>query len=213
MLTQAIHKNELHNPIPVHAAATNFNGTINITGVGAWAQINNDHQGSEIPAFKIDTLAKLFDFMDVNIIKIDVEGAEMMVLEGMVDLLEKNPNVEIIFESNAYTCGLFIIPLKSLNSFLKHAAYNIYAFTSEDTHLRSLSEDSFQDVIIADYLATKKDLSYFVKETTPEERINSMLADIEPSIIHAAYLINNVEQAPKSIKEDHPGFKQNSKSY
>lgn len=40
-----------------------------------------------------------------------------------------------------------------------------------------------------------------------------MLADIEPSIIHAAYLINNVEQAPKSIKEDHPGFKQNSKSY
>lgn len=106
--------------------------------------------------------------MDVNIIKIDVEGAEMMVLEGMVDLLEKNPNVEIIFESNAYTCGLFIIPLKSLNSFLKHAAYNIYAFTSEDTHLRSLSEDSFQDVIIVDYLATKRIFHISSKKQHPK---------------------------------------------
>lgn len=52
-----------------------------------------------------DSLDRLFASVDrpISIIKIDVEGSEAAVLEGMVDLVKRNPQVKIVLEWALWT--------------------------------------------------------------------------------------------------------------
>jgi len=60
------------------------------------------NQYIDVPSIKLDNNNFLNEKIDF--IKIDVEGAEMLVLDGMTKLLEKNNNVKIIMEYNPLMC-------------------------------------------------------------------------------------------------------------
>lgn len=205
LLSQAIYKNALRNVIAVHAAVSDSTGVLGITGESAWARIDKySNNGIEVPACTLDTLTQIYDFCAATIIKMDVEGAEMAVLAGMERMLAMNPDVEFIFESNAYTCALFEYSFVKLKLFFENKGYNLYCFNKDS--LSPCTALSFQESITQDYLATKKELvsceRFTIRSQTTEELINTMLAHCEHSIVHSAYFVQSIKNVPDEIRQD-----------
>lgn len=204
LLSEAIRKNSLRNVVAVHTAATEKAGVVTMAGDSAWALINQQGHGIEVPALTIDALTEIYDFVDACVIKIDVEGAEMSVLNGMKSLFKHNPDVDIIFESNAYTCALFGYSVKELKRFFEKSGYQLYCFN--DGSLSPHSSDDFQEIVTLDYLATKKDLSslkpFSVKALSTEEIIDNMLHHLQHSVYHCAYFAVTIDKAPAKIREN-----------
>jgi FkbM family methyltransferase len=54
----------------------------------------------EVETVTLDSFFASLGWPSVDLIKIDVEGAEKMVFEGMRELIHRNPNLKIVFELN-----------------------------------------------------------------------------------------------------------------
>lgn len=188
----------------MHAAATEKAGVVTMVGDSAWALINQQGNGIEVPALTIDALTETYDFVDACVIKIDVEGAEMSVLRGMEALFKNNSDVDIIFESNAYTCALFGYSVKRLKCFFENLGYQLYCFNNNT--LSPHSSEGFQEIVTLDYLATKKNLAglgkFIVKALSTEEIIDNMLHHLQHSVYHCAYFAVTIDKAPENIKQN-----------
>jgi FkbM family methyltransferase len=204
LLLESIKKNQLKNVTCVHAAATNFSGIVNIAGESAWASIGANSNGIEVPATTLDTLTQVYNFSDAKIIKIIVQGAELMVLKGMENLFDVNPNIEVIFEANAWTCGNSGYSIKTLKLFFEDMGYNLYCL--RDNILSPSSSRHFQEAIHNNYLATKREIKqcndFEVRALSNYEIIDAMLADMQHSNLHMAYFLSNLKNAPNEIKND-----------
>lgn len=203
LLSESIKKNKLNNVTVVHCAASDQPGILKMKGSSAWGQINKDGYGTAVPALTIDTLAQINDFLDAKLIKIDVEGAELSVFAGMENLLSSNNDIEILFESNTYACASYNHSPKKLKAFFSSLGYNIYRF--KDMELIPVSDTDTQEIIIVDYLATKKTphvKNFKIKSLSLDETIHLMTTDAKGSAFQAAYFLTILEDSPTSIKND-----------
>ena len=101
LLVKALSENGLTNVIPFHLAASNDFTQVNLRGNSAWASIADEGVG-DTPAIPLDNLLKLFDRGNPDLIKIDVEGHEIPVLQGLKEIL-LNARPMLIVEGNAWT--------------------------------------------------------------------------------------------------------------
>ena len=104
-LVAGVALNELWNVHCYHAAAGNQNvghQTLNV-GVNDWSgfgcsvehfPVNGETRPERVPALRIDSL----DLMDVGLVKIDVEGHERHVLQGLRITLSRSGNPPILLE-------------------------------------------------------------------------------------------------------------------
>ena len=66
----------------------------------------------------LDDYFKSVNWPTIDLIKMDIEGAEQMALEGMIWLSKKNPNLRIIMEYDLNNLSFFEADEKSLDSTL-----------------------------------------------------------------------------------------------
>ena len=76
----------------------------------------------------LDACAKQHGICDVDLIKIDVEGGEYRVLLGAKEVLAANPNVTIVFESEADWCERAGCRQQDAFALLRGAGFDLYAW-------------------------------------------------------------------------------------
>jgi FkbM family methyltransferase len=96
-LSANIQRNAMTNVVAINLAITNFRGTIDLhiadtrnTGMSSIAAFADESgETVTVPCDTLDNIANDHSLDRVDRIKIDVEGAEMMVLKGMENTLRK----------------------------------------------------------------------------------------------------------------------------
>jgi FkbM family methyltransferase len=100
-LVRNIEVNGFTNIIPVQKAASNRSGKGRLflchDAAGHSMYVNDEEGSIEIEVTTVDDFICEID-TPVDLIKMDVEGAEMSVLEGMLGTIKRNPSLKIITE-------------------------------------------------------------------------------------------------------------------
>ncbi|MEL6842391.1 MAG: FkbM family methyltransferase [Bacteroidota bacterium] len=97
-----------------------------------------------IPVFDFATLEKVVNFESVSVLKIDVEGAELEVLNGLYPLIQKEQPIILIEILPAYnTENTFRIERQdNIQALLQKADYTMFRVIKEDETLKGLAEIS-----------------------------------------------------------------------
>ena len=105
ILRTNIHNNEIKNAQLIQSAVTNFNG---VSELHESAINSGDHrlvETNRISGSKVETVTTTLDtfceqnnITKVDVIKIDVQGSEFAVLDGMQKLLDQNKKLALIIE-------------------------------------------------------------------------------------------------------------------
>jgi hypothetical protein len=74
---------------------------LQVGGYGAWAQVLLGSEGTPVPCLCLEDLSRAYSFSGPELIKMDIEGAELAVVEGAKGFLEPKRCPYIIFEANA----------------------------------------------------------------------------------------------------------------
>jgi FkbM family methyltransferase len=113
--------NKRQNVIPLNIAVSNYEGRIKLymASSSGWHSINprvaRYGKYIEVPCKTLDNVLKELSISKVDWIKIDVEGAELMVLEGSQETLAQNKNLKIILEVTSSNEKAVLSILKRLN--------------------------------------------------------------------------------------------------
>ncbi|MGI0084715.1 MAG: FkbM family methyltransferase [Nitrososphaerales archaeon] len=93
ILTKNFEANHLSNARVISGAVTDFSGTVRLgcAPASGWTGFyyRTADKWVEVPAFTVDSLVRSLRLTHVDVIKIDVEGAEGRVLDGMTDTFRR----------------------------------------------------------------------------------------------------------------------------
>lgn len=184
LLSEALIKNNFNNCHIVSGAAFDRNGYVHIKGTSAYGTICDNESELRIPAFTVDSILKEHDFLDADLVKIDIEGAELKALAGMKHFFTENTSADFIFEANGAHCVANGYMPRDLIKLFESKGYNIYLITNRLLCPRTSVD--FQEFGIVDYLATKKNLAEYLKEFSIGE------IPTERTIITALKTMNNM---------------------
>jgi FkbM family methyltransferase len=162
-LIRAIIENNLVNITVAPIALYDRPASIGIFGFSAWGGV--DLTGTAPNRCYADKLANVmlaYGFADADIVKIDIEGAELPALTDIEIITEKNDHVEFIFESNSHTCALYGYKSQDLVSRFEKLGFNCYYFRGQ--HLSPCSSKRVQPRIVEDILATRASLNELITE-------------------------------------------------
>jgi len=81
-----------------------------------------------VPSITIDDISRAYDFQDVQILKMDIEGAEIVTLDGASQLLQQNQQLMIIFEANYWGCWKFNYRTPSVLKKVGDYGFDLYLF-------------------------------------------------------------------------------------
>jgi FkbM family methyltransferase len=127
-------------------------GFLGIAGKSAWGVVAPGSQLS-IAAVAIDDYVAAKGIEQVDLMKIDIEGAELEALRGADNVL-RDRKPDIVFECNAVTCGNRGYSLKELQRLLESKGYRLFRLALG--RLCPWRSDLVQEVIYADYFATMR---------------------------------------------------------
>ena len=139
LLLKNIEKNNSNSVVPVQKAVTNTTGSIKlfIAKDPSGHSIGSDNPHQRAILVDSTTLDDFFACREypIHIIKIDVEGAEMAVLQGMRDIIAKNQQLNIFTEFNpgALTRAGFL-PTEYLQM-LVNCGFEIYVINEQKQSL------------------------------------------------------------------------------
>jgi FkbM family methyltransferase len=118
-----------------------------------------------IPINTIDNISQSVDLTDIKMIKIDVEGAELEVLESMKDLIQKNQPLILIEVLPAYSKDntVRIERQEKIEALLTLLDYCIYKIVKTNEKVESIKQLStfgiHQDIEDCDYIFVPKELN------------------------------------------------------
>lgn len=95
-----------------------------------------------VPAFRFDDVWEIFENPKIGLIKIDVEGAELKVLQGMAKTIQTQRPIficEVLFASLSHDFEDYSIRVKALNKLLHDMHYHIFLINKNDSHLEKLT--------------------------------------------------------------------------
>lgn len=140
-----------------NVAVSDREETVHFVSAGPYGHISgggkNGVVGIDVQAIRIDDYVRGHNIQDVALIKMDIEGAELMALRGMTRLL-KDVHPDIIIESNGHTLHDFN---ETPNTLLAHLHQFGYRFFYE--HGPKTYEARFGDPQVnctVDYLCTTR---------------------------------------------------------
>jgi FkbM family methyltransferase len=88
--------NELSNVTPLQVAAAESDGTATISDLSNHVRnttLADADDGIEVPARRLETVAKSLDLTQIDLLKMNIEGAEVSALRGLGPLLGKTRHV------------------------------------------------------------------------------------------------------------------------
>ncbi len=142
-LTKNIEMNGYMNIVPVQKAVSNKNGVAQLF-IDAKDPLFHRLQDSENTQNTIEVSTVTLDdfFRDkgykVDLIKMDVEGAEMFALEGMQSILKENNNLVIFSELNPHLLELSgVRPINYLNKLVENG-FKVYEIDEENKAIHNV---------------------------------------------------------------------------
>lgn len=150
ILLKNIEINGFKNVIPVNKAVTNKPGKISFyinkrnTGDNRIRDFEGSSKKIEVEAITLDDYFS--DYMgSVNFIKMDIQGAEGLALEGMKKLIESNRNIKIISEFWPIEMDKNII---KHTDFLEYFVKNNFSFYEVFENSNNVAKTSADELII-----------------------------------------------------------------
>lgn len=143
-LKNNISKNNLDSRVNVESFALGqSNGKLNFklfnesnqTGWGGLTIQGNEEEGKAEIEVEVKTLDSYFDThpeIEIDVLKIDVEGADTWVLKGAEKLLEKKRIKHIFYEANKLRMERLNIDPSEAIEFLRSKGYRVTSFGEED---------------------------------------------------------------------------------
>lgn len=88
--------NRLHNVVALQVAASDVEGELSITDLDEHVGntvLSAEDGGTRVPARSLDDIASDLGVADVNLLKMNIEGAEALAIKGMEELVERTHHV------------------------------------------------------------------------------------------------------------------------
>ena len=205
LLEAAIKKNKLSNIQVIHCAVYDRDCQVNITGLSAYATVKATGDMS-VQALTLDSIIEKHHIAYVNLVKMDVEGCELRVLNGAEIFFKNNPDVDVIFEANGAHCFANGYMPQDIMQELERRGYSLYMIFGNLIIERKAHD--FQEPGITDYIATKKKLDdiaagFEFRPMPSEERIRQVvraLTQMTPG--YRRFMLKQLESAPGDIVND-----------
>jgi FkbM family methyltransferase len=165
-LQENININQFQNQIIIHQhAISNKNGTLKFV-LESESEINHIHSGNNkeknlvtVKSSTLDKIARDSKIKHVDLLKVDVEGAELLVFKGAKKLFKEKRIETIVFELNK-NINNFGYSAKDLISLLKNN--NFFVFKFENQKLILINEN-FQSIKTTNLVAILKDIKAIKK--------------------------------------------------
>jgi FkbM family methyltransferase len=195
LLTAALAKNWFASPVwPIHAAASDSFGLLRLEGDSAWAHVSATG-GVSVPAAPAGEILKVIGLARPNLIKIDVEGFEHAVLQGLGEVIA-DCGPDIVVE-------VFPRQMKSLEH-LQSLGYRPYLISAG--RLIRTSWDRFNPMMVADYFCTRGEIGavlagHRVCDYTPENLVELVRRESrEGNPLHRASIAARLPTAPPEVR-------------
>ena len=204
MIRASAELNKLETLRLVLGAVWHSSGAVGIAGHSAWGTV---HAGARtmVAALRIDDYVAQHSIVRVDMLKLDVEGAERAALTGAMRLIERD-HPDILFESNTLTCGAANYSYRALLRMLGEFGYRLFRVGSGVLHPWSGSD--VQEIVQTDYLATTRQdeeiagrCGWPIRALTVEEQAASVLGEDRFGDFHRMHLLAIRDQLPKMVRE------------
>jgi FkbM family methyltransferase len=151
----------------IQAAAAAVSGVLPFREDGVFGEIwppngptNGARRVQPVPAVRIDDVLERLGLEAVDVLKMDVEGYELEVLDGLSRTLEKAPPPWVVFESNGPALGRQGRTIRELKEALVALGYSLFLIDRKvPGRLIPVSSNDIQTEHAADYLAARGDRS------------------------------------------------------
>ena len=171
-------------------------GEVFFTGDAAWGTTNSSSDGQKSIQTTLDKLD-----IPADLIKIDIEGSELECLQGARKYLKKY-SPDLIIELNAAACGNHGYSQREILKELVYQGYNIYRISGEKS-LVPWQIDDYQEIIYADYFATKrkrkkliKALKLEIEVRSQEKSICKFVSQLIHDPLHSWYHLTTLDRVP-----------------
>lgn len=152
LLVRNIEANGYKNVLPVQKAVSNKVETTRLflspDGNTGWHRIYDSQDGWDSIEIETVTLDEFFKDKEgrIDVIKMDVEGAEMAVLQGMSHILKGNDNLKIFTEFMPMLLEKFgSSPEGYLSQLIKHG-FKLYGIDEQKEQIRPFDMDSLRQM-------------------------------------------------------------------
>lgn len=168
LLRHNIAVNNLKNVTVVERAVSNKSGTAQFAVCydGAMNSLaKTDHPGQKIKAWQtietisLDEFVRKMNINKVNLIKIDVEGAEKLVIEGAAATFQSQEQLMILLEANNLNASSFNYSVWELLSELIDRGFNMYYFDRMSSFSKVAGYDAKLGTKIYNFIASKQQMS------------------------------------------------------
>lgn len=148
--------NRLDNLTVVEAAVSDRPGVVRFREDGAYGQVTIDAGPNvvEVRAAPVTDLLREQGLDRVDVIKMDVEGHELPVIDGMRELLARPDAPPVVFESNRHTLHTAGATPADLLTRFEALGYRVHLIGPGE--LVEADSSSFQVETVSDYLASKQ---------------------------------------------------------
>jgi FkbM family methyltransferase len=130
-LADNVEKNGLTNVTTLNCAVGDADGELRISAdrrnAGATHVATGDEDGATVPVRRLDDLLREQDIDRVHYMKIDVEGYELPVLRGAIDVLRRNPDLVVQMELIAAHAGRYGHSIRAIVEFMTDAGLSPYS--------------------------------------------------------------------------------------
>jgi FkbM family methyltransferase len=152
-LTASARRNGFRDVAVYNVAVGDRNGTVRFREEGPYGRVTNDDDAGtvEVPMRRAADIVTEHDWDRVDVVKIDVEGFELAVLDGLRPLLEGPAPPPVVFEANRHVLAPRGIAPADLVVAFARLGYETYFVTGGA--LIAGGPDAFQPETVADYLA------------------------------------------------------------
>lgn len=156
LLEAGIRENGLDRVRVISAAVSERPGVLRFLANGPFGQVcGEDYTGPsiEVPAVTLDGLLEEVGWDRVDVVKMDIEGAEIAAFRGMSKLLDRKDAPAIVYESNGHILESRGLSSTHLISTLETFGYRSYAV--EKGTVRPIGPQEVQIRTVVDYVAVK----------------------------------------------------------
>ena len=187
-LATAARANELGNFLPVNMAAMDRTGLVSLPGTSDRATAGVEGGDVTVPCDTLVNILETYGFADVDVVKIDIEGAELPALSGADTFFAGRPKTEVIFESNDHACRMFGYDRRDLLRWFVERGFSTYVFRADG--LMPIGLDDPQPEPVVDILATKRSPSAL------EQQGETIVAMTDDYVVQALLRISTLSDPP-----------------
>ena len=130
-----------------------LSGLVSLAGTGPWATAGLGSGDITICCDTLVNILEVYGFSDADVVKLDIEGAELRALKDADRFFNNQPRTEVIFESNDHR-QFFGYRRNDLLRWFEQRDFSLYAFRPDG--LMPVKPDDPQPVPVIDILATRR---------------------------------------------------------